>query len=151
MTFYSGMNKVFQKTRFLRRKEKWMAALNLGYLLAHLATGQMTPKTARIHFNCEFQFFEKCEISDKGSAHLIIFYEDRLRYHWTKRCEDGDRVNFEVEANIANKEIMESCKLMLEAVLQSTGLLSKGATEASPSAKDSDHAAALFKLQAAQH
>ena len=44
---------------------------------------------------------------------------------------------------------MESCKLRLEAVMQSTGIHSKGATEASPSTKHSDHTAA-FKLQAAQ-
>ena len=36
------------------------------------------------------------------------------------------------------------------AMLQSTGFIPKGATDASSSAKDSDHAAALFKLQAAQ-
>ena len=51
MAFYNGINKALQKTRFIRRKEEWLAAFNLGYLLALLATGQMTSVAALIHFN----------------------------------------------------------------------------------------------------
>ena len=51
MAFYNGINKAFQKTGFIRRKEHRMAAVNVGYLLALLATGQMTSVAALIHFN----------------------------------------------------------------------------------------------------
>ena len=45
---------------------------------------------------------------------------------------------------------MESCKFRLEAVLQSTGIPSKGAPEVSPSSTHSEHASALVKLQATE-
>ena len=51
MALHNNINKAFQKTRFLKRREQWMMIFMTRYLPAALATGRLTLVVAIIHFD----------------------------------------------------------------------------------------------------
>ena len=85
-------------------------------------------------------------------THLATICEDCLRRSWARRCENGGRVNFEEEAGKVHKEIMNVCKMKLEAVLKNRGITPKGVSAVPQSQvfrnADDEQTRALAKMQA---
>ena len=75
-------------------------------------------------------------------------YEDRIRHHWSKKCETGQNVNLELEAGKTDEHVMEFCRTRLEGVLDATGLSHKSSLQTPHQTRQDDQASAALKQEA---
>ena len=146
MTWMNSINKTFNKTRFFRKKEHWLIIWRR-VLPIILASGQWTLVAWMVHADHICRLYEYYKSSNKGSELLVTLYEDRIRHHWHRICELGQKVDLEVEAGKTHENIMDECRTRLEPTLLQCGLRENGQPQAAPQPKD-DPAAALLKQQA---
>ena len=67
-------------------------------LPALLASKQWTLVAWLIHLDHICQLYEYYKASNKGSEHLVTYYEGRIRWHWHRQCDSGRFVDLEAEA-----------------------------------------------------
>ena len=100
-----------------------------------------------IHFDQICKLYELNK--NKGSEHLITYYEDRFRCHLHRLCESGRIVDLETECGKINETIMDECKIKLESVLQSAGLRDSPTQASASQVKQADPAPSAFAKQQA--
>ena len=101
VTFMNGINKAFNKAMFFMKKEHWMIVW-ARRLPALLVSTQWTLVAWLVHMDHIAHLYEYYKSSNKGSEFLVTMYEDRIIFHWHKRCEAGREVYLEVEAGMTH-------------------------------------------------
>ena len=144
LTLVNGLSKTFEKIRFFRRREHWIMAWRRAFPIL-ITSGQWTFVSWLTHFNHICMLYELNK--DAGNDHLITWYEDRVRKHWSDKCARGDMVDLVVECGRTRRTIMDMCKAKLHHVLAAAGLQQSQASY-QHSASSDIAASAMAKQQA---
>ena len=90
LTLVNGLSKNFEKIRFFRCDKHWIIAWTRALPIL-VSSGQWTLVAWLVHLNHICKLYENNK--DAGNDHLITWYEDRIRKHWSDRCARGDMVD----------------------------------------------------------
>ena len=119
LTLVNGLSKTFEKIRFFRSDKHWIIAWTRALPIL-VSSGQWTLVSWLVHLNNICMLYENSK--EAGSDHLITWYEDCVRKHWSDRCARGDTVDLVVECGRTNRTIMDVCKSKLHHVLEAACL-----------------------------